>query len=104
MIDLKLNELPVDGQGDFDNDFENNPNYTEAQRAEMRLRRQKSGLSINDTIAGAASTSVGARGVGTSGTESGAGAGAGMTKVTPPAPGESPMPDVVSPSDRAEDL
>ena len=86
MIDLKLNELPVDGQSDFDTDFENNPSIPKAQKAEIRLRRQRSGLSINDTVAAAAATSVGARGVGTSGTESGAGAGAGMTKLTPPAP------------------
>lgn len=100
MIDLKLNEIPVEAEADF----ETNPKYTEAQREEIRRRRKAAGLSINETIAGQAAASVGARGVGTSGTESGAGAAAGMTKVTPAAPGESPMPDVAPPPDRAGDL
>jgi hypothetical protein len=104
MIDLKLNELPVDAEGDF----ENNPKYTEAEKAEIRRRRQArgpdQGLSVNETIAAGAAASVGARGVGTSGTESGAGAGARMTKATPPKPGESTMPDIPPPADRARDL
>ncbi|HEX4809100.1 MAG TPA: hypothetical protein VH325_09230 [Bryobacteraceae bacterium] len=99
MIDLKLNEIPVDAEADF----EANPKYTEAQREEIRRRRKAAGLSINDTVAAEAARSVGARGVGTSGTESGAGAGARMTQVTPGAP-ESPMPDVAPPPDRAGDL
>jgi hypothetical protein len=102
MIDLKLNELPIDAQGDFESDFENNSNYTEAQKAAFRARRQ--GLSVKDTIAGDAMNSVGARGVGTSGTESGAGAGAGLANVTPVMPGDSTVPDVTSPSDRPVDL
>jgi hypothetical protein len=100
MIDLKLNDLPVDAEGDF----ENNPKYTEAQKAEIRLRRKRAGLSINETIAGDELTSVGARGVDTSGVETGTGAGARMSKLTPAAPGESPMPDIESDPKRAEDL
>ncbi|HEX4227500.1 MAG TPA: hypothetical protein VHZ07_02440 [Bryobacteraceae bacterium] len=99
MIDLKLNELPVDAEGDF----ENNPKYTEAQKAEIRRRRERAGLSIKDTIAGDELMSVGARGVDTSGVESGAGAGAGTSELTPGAPGESPMPDVETAAKR-EDL
>jgi hypothetical protein len=99
MIDLKLNELPVDAEGDF----ENNPKYTEAQKAEIRRRRERAGLSIKDTIAGDELMSVGARGVDTSGVESGAGAGAGTSELTPAAPGESPMPDV-EPAEKRDDL
>lgn len=100
MIDLKLNELPVDAEGDF----ENNPAYTEAQKAEIRLRRQRAGLSIKDTIAGDSLMSVGTRGVTVSGTEDGAGAGAGLTELTPAEPGESTMPDVEPTSKRVKDL
>ena len=100
MIDLKLNELPVDAEGDF----ENNPAYTEAQKAEIRRRRQRTGLSINETIAGESLRSVGARGVDVSGAETGAGAGAGMTELTPGDSEDSPMPDVEPESKRAADL
>jgi len=66
------------------------------ERADERLRKPRTGLSINDTIAGNANSSVGSRGVDTSGVEAGAGAGAGSTYVTPGAPGSSPAPNIVS--------
>jgi hypothetical protein len=92
MIDPKLNELPVDAEGDFADVPEDS--LTEEQRVE-RAKRAKAGLSINDTIARDANQSVGARGVDSSGVESGAGAGAGLTQETPATPGESTAPDVV---------
>jgi hypothetical protein len=92
MIDPKLNELPVDAEGDFADIPEDS--LTEEQRVE-RAKRAKAGLSINETIARDANQSVGARGVDSSGVESGAGAGAGLTQETPAAPGEPPAPDVV---------
>jgi Protein of unknown function (DUF2934) len=66
------------------------------ERADERLRKPRTGLSINDTIAGNANLSVGSRGVDTSGVEAGAGAGAGSTYVTPGATGSSPAPNIVS--------
>ena len=92
MIDPKLNDLPVDATGDFEDVPEES--LTEQQRAERR-RRAKAGLSINETVARDANQSVGSRGTDTSGVESGAGAGAGLTQETPAAPGESPAPNVV---------
>ncbi|MGI8958377.1 MAG: hypothetical protein ACR2IV_01170 [Bryobacteraceae bacterium] len=92
MINPKLNELPIDAEGDFADVPENS--LTEEQRA-GRTRRAKAGLSINDTIASDANLSVGARGVDSSGVESGAGAGAGLTNTTPAAPGKSPEPEIV---------
>jgi hypothetical protein len=91
ILDPKFDQLPADAQGDF----ENIPwdQLTEEQRAAVRARRQ--GLSINDTIAATANTSVGARGFDFSGVEGGAGAGAGMTYLSPAAPGESPAPSVM---------
>lgn len=84
MIDLKLNELPVDAAGDFDDVPE-----------ESLTERANAGLSINETVARDANLSVGSRGTDTSGVESGAGAGAGLTHETTAAPGESPAPNVV---------
>ena len=92
MIDPKLNEIPVDPEGDLTDVPEGS--LTEEQKA-ARLKRAKAGLSINDTIARDANMSVGARGVDSSGVETGAGAGAGMTQATPAKPGENPAPDVV---------
>ncbi len=92
MTDPKLNDLPADAADDFADVPESS--LTEEQRAE-RLRRSRAGLSINDTIAADTTTSVGGRGVDTSGVKTGAGAGGGMTSTTPAAPGESPIPDVV---------
>jgi hypothetical protein len=66
------------------------------ERADERLKKPRTGLSINDTIAGNANLSVGSRGVDTSGVEAGAGAGAGSTYVTPAATGSSPAPNIVS--------
>jgi len=63
--------------------------------AEERLRKPRTGLSINDTVAANANLSVGARGVDTSGVEAGAGAGAGSTYVTAGAAGSSPAPNIV---------
>ena len=92
MIDPKFNDLPVDAEGDFTDVPEGS--LTEEQKA-ARLKLSKLGLSINDTIARDANMSVGARGVDSSGVETGAGAGAGLTQSTPAAPGESPAPQVV---------
>ena len=93
MIDLKLNELPIDAVGDFaDSEYYA---LTPEQQVEVNRRRQAAGLSIYDTIAAGPSASVGARGVGTSGVEAGAGAGAGTIISTPAGPGESPAPQIV---------
>ena len=58
MIDPKLNEIPVDR----DDDIANVPEHqlTAAQR-EAQIRRNRAGLSINDTVAAGANLSVGAR-------------------------------------------
>jgi hypothetical protein len=90
MIDPKLDQLPVDAAGDFENVPEHE--LTEDQRV---LRARRRGLSINDTVAAGPNMSVGARGLDFSGVEGGAGAGAGMTQVTPGERGESPAPNVV---------
>jgi hypothetical protein len=92
MTDPKLNELPVDAKGDFENSQETT--LSEEQRA-ARARRTRAGLSINDTIAADTTLSVGSRGVNVSGVSAGAGAGAGTTVTTPGARGESPAPKIV---------
>ena len=92
MIDPKLNELPADAQGDIK---QRSTAAVSDEERDERLRRARSGLSINDTIAASANTSVGARGVDASGTSVGAGAGAGMTYTTPGSYGESPAPSIV---------
>jgi hypothetical protein len=91
MTDPKLNELPLEAEGDF----ERRPgsNLTEAEIAERR-KRTRAGLSIRDTVAGESTLSVGSRGVDTSGAEAGAGAGLGMTNTTPGNSG-SPAPNIV---------
>ncbi len=91
MIDPKLNKLPAEAADDLERDSESE--VTTGQRTE-RAQRARAGLSINDTIAGDASLSVGSRGVDTSGVKSGSGAGAGMTGVTPGNTG-SPAPHIV---------
>jgi hypothetical protein len=91
MIDPKLDQLPVDAAGDFENVPEHE--LTEEQRAALRARRR--GLSINDTVAAGPNMSVGARGLDFSGVEGGAGAGAGMTHLSAGEAGESPAPNVV---------
>jgi len=85
MIDPKLNEIPVEHsvsnpQSDF--------------RREMIPGRATQGLSIQDTIAGDSTLSVGARGVDTSGVQAGAGVGAGTASVTPTT-SASPAPAIV---------
>ncbi len=92
MIDPKLNEIPIDP----DDEIANVPEHqlTAAQR-EARVRQNRSGLSINDTVAAGANLSVGARGVDTSGVRAGAGAGAGSTMLTAGVSGESPAPELV---------
>lgn len=89
MIDLKLNELPAEEQGDFADTPESE--LTAEQRA---IRRQnRAGLSIKDTIAGDTTLSAGSRGVDTSGVSAGAGAGAGMSYVSAGEAG-SPAPEI----------
>lgn len=92
MIDPKFNNLPAENKGDLEDVPESQ--LSPEQRA-ARSTRPRPGLSINDTIAGDATLSVGSRGVDTSGVVSGSGAGAGMTKVTPGEAGGSPAPNVV---------
>lgn len=90
MIDPKFNELPDETETGIKKPVptgladENRPERTAA----------RTGLSINDTIAGDASLSVGGRGADTSGVRAGSGAGAGSSFVTPGARGESPAPNV----------
>ena len=92
MIDPKLNEIPIDP----DDEIANVPEHQlTAEQREAQGRRNRAGLSINDTIAGSANLSVGARGVDTSGVRAGAGAGAGSTMLTAGAVGESPAPELV---------
>ena len=62
MIDPKLNELPVDAEGDFADLGQGS--LTEEQKGRA-CRRAKAGLSINETVARDANQSVGARGVDT---------------------------------------
>jgi len=93
MIDPKLNALPITGEGDFE-DFEEKT--LTQQQAEVRTKKARSGLSINDTIAATASMSVGGRGADTSGVEAGAGAGAGTTYFGPGTSlSGSPAPQIV---------
>jgi hypothetical protein len=85
MIDPKLNEIPVEGSEEA---------LTNEQRGQSAAK-PRTGLSINDTIAGTANLSVGSRGVDTSGVSTGAGVGAGMTLTTPGGSAESPSPAIV---------
>jgi hypothetical protein len=85
MIDPKLNEIPVDTSEEA---------LTDEQRARSAAR-PRTGLSINDTVAGNANLSVGSRGVDTSGVSTGAGVGAGMTLTTPGGSAEAPSPEIV---------
>ncbi|MBV8070061.1 MAG: DUF2934 domain-containing protein [Acidobacteriaceae bacterium] len=89
MTDPKLNELPVDAEGDF----ANRPESSLSEEERARLSRNRAGLSIHDTIASDTTLSVGARGVNVSGVAAGAGAGAGSTALTPG--GGSPAPNIV---------
>lgn len=90
MIDPKLDQLPADAAGDFENIPEHE--LTAEQRT---IRARRRGLSINDTIAAGPNMSVGARGFDVSGVEAGAGAGAGTSFVTPGERGENPAPNIV---------
>ncbi len=92
MIDPKLNELPVPHSASSTT-AASEPALSEAQQAE-RLKRSRAGLSINDTIAGDTTMSVGSRGVDTSGVRAGSGAGAGTTVLTP-GRSSSPAPNIV---------
>jgi hypothetical protein len=90
MIDPKLDRLPVDEKGDFED-------YDERTiTPEQAARRARAGLSINDTIAANATMSVGGLGADTSGVAAGAGAGAGTTYLGPGSGGSgSPAPTIV---------
>jgi hypothetical protein len=93
MTDPKLNELPIDAKGDFEDTPETS--LSEEQRAAQLRGRRRTGLSISDTIAADSNLSVGGTGVNVSGVSAGAGAGAGMTSTTPGARGGSAVPNVV---------
>jgi Protein of unknown function (DUF2934) len=85
MIETKLNEIPVkNSTSKMQPDF----------RKEAASGRGTQGLSIRDTIAGDSARSVGARGVDTSGVQTGAGVAAGAVSVTPSA-SASPAPAIV---------
>src|SRR4051812_50037157 len=81
MIDPKLNELAPE---------------TESTKQGKKVEGgNTAGLSIKDTVAGAANLSTGARGVDTSGVSAGAGVGAGVTYASTTTAGESPAPAIV---------
>jgi hypothetical protein len=81
MIDAKLNELVPE---------------TESTKSGKKVEGgTTTGLSIKDTVAGAANLSTGSRGVDTSGVSAGAGVGAGMTYTSATTGGESPAPAIV---------
>ena len=86
MIETKLNEIPVNNSTS-----NRQPDF----RKEAASGRGTQGLSIRDTIAGNAMLSVGARGVDTSGVQTGAGVGAGAVSVTPTT-SASPAPRIVA--------
>jgi hypothetical protein len=93
MIDPKLDSLPVDAKGDFE-DFDERTITPE--QAALRTRKARAGLSINDTIAANATMSVGGLGADTSGVAAGSGAGAGTTYLGPGNGGaSSPAPTIV---------
>src|SRR3954452_7875244 len=82
MIDAKLNELAPE---------------TESNKSGKKVEggTKTGGLSVKDTVAGAANLSTGARGVDTSGVSAGAGVGAGMTYTSATTGGESPAPTII---------
>ncbi|MFL6450616.1 MAG: DUF2934 domain-containing protein [Bryobacteraceae bacterium] len=81
MIDPKLNEIAPE---------------TESKKSGKQVEGgTRAGLSIKETVAGAANLSTGARGVDTSGVSAGAGVGSGMTYSSPTTAGESPSPAIV---------
>src|SRR3954453_253227 len=81
MIDPKLNELAPE---------------TESTKQGKKVEGgNTAGLSIKDTVAGAANLSTGARGVDTSGVSAGGGVGSGMTYASTTTAGESPAPAIV---------
>ena len=92
MIDPKLNEIPVDAEGDFANRQEST--LTEEEKA-IRLKQTRAGYSVNDSIAANSELSDGSRGVDVSGVKTGAGAGGGSTNLTPARPGESSNTEIV---------
>ena len=93
MIDLKLNELPIDALGDFSED--QFLQLTPEQQEAVRQHRRAAGLSIFETAAAGPTMSVGARGTDTSGVKTGAGAGAGSMISTPASSDDSTVPDIV---------
>lgn len=90
MIDPKLNELPVDAQGDF----ADRPELTDEEKA-ARTKQARAGYSINDSIAANSELSDGSRGVDVSGVKTGTGAGGGGTNLTPGTSGEAANTAVV---------
>ncbi len=92
MIDPKLNELPIDAEGDFANRPEST--LTEEEKA-IRLKQTRAGYSVNDSIAADTNLSDGSRGVDVSGIKTGSGAGAGSTNVTPSRPGQASNTEIM---------
>jgi len=93
MIDPKLNELPVDAQGDFANRPEST--LTEEEKERRLKQTAREGYSVNDSIAANSELSDGSRGVDVSGVKTGSGAGAGSSNVTPARPGETANAEIV---------
>jgi hypothetical protein len=91
MNDPKFNELPVEKTGDFEKKSE----VDSEEQQDARAKKNRAGLSINETVAANANLSVGSRGVDTSGVRAGAGAGAGMTATAPSSPGSTPAATIV---------
>ena len=92
MIDPKLDKLPVERA---DQPKQSVGTSVSEDQTRMEQQRPRQGLSIQDTVAGDTALSVGARGLDTSGVESGSGAGSGLASTTPGATGSSPAPTIV---------
>ncbi len=80
MTDPKLNELPVDEEGDFANRPEST--LTEEEKV-RRTKLARAATGAQESIGADAMLSDGSRGVDVSGVRTGAGAGAGSTGLTP---------------------
>ena len=92
MIDPKLDKLPAERADQAKQSAATSISEDQARTGQERARQ---GLSIQDTVAGDTTLSVGGRGVDTSGVGAGSGAGSGSINVSPGATGSSPAPAIV---------